>query len=171
MRESHDFEFSRGEGHIHILIVEDEKYIREMIAYNLVREMFYVTSVSTGESAISIARARLPNIILLDLMLPGIDGFEVCRRLKQDAVTAKIPIVIVSARTDPEDQKNGFRAGAAAYVTKPFRPRSLIDKVRKILDIDIPPVGSASIPPATSQDSCFCLAPGGSLPEWEDGLE
>lgn len=146
MRDTDEFQFSRGEGSRHILVVEDEKCIRELIAYNLVREAFHVTSVSTGESALAIAHARRPNLILLDVMLPGIDGLEVCRRLKRDSATSSIPVVIVSARHEPEDVKNGYRAQASAYITKPFRPRVLIDKVRQLLGIPTSPDSEPRIP-------------------------
>jgi len=117
----------------HILIIEDETDIQELIKFNLEKEGYRVTSTLTGEEGISQAKASHPDLVLLDLMLPGIDGFEVCRRLKSDDETKKIPIVMLTAKGEESDIVSGLELGADDYITKPFKPRILIARIRSIL--------------------------------------
>ena len=116
-----------------ILAVEDEDDIAELIRYNLEREGYRVVTTSTGEAALQEAACRTPNLVLLDLMLPGVDGLEVCRRLKADNRTAKIPVIMVTARGEEADVVAGLELGADDYVVKPFSPRVLLARTRTVL--------------------------------------
>lgn len=117
----------------HILVVDDEEDILELVRYNLVKEGYRVTTVTTGEEALKSARASQPDIILLDLMLPGVDGLEVCRLLKQEAKTQHLPIIMLSAKGEEADIVSGLELGAADYITKPFSPRVLVARLRAVL--------------------------------------
>ena len=116
-----------------ILVIEDDEDILELIEYNLKKEGYSTTGVTTGEEGLAAARVRPPHLILLDLMLPGLDGLEVCRELKADTETRHIPIVIVSAKGEESDVVAGLELGADDYVTKPFSPRVLVARVRAVL--------------------------------------
>jgi two-component system phosphate regulon response regulator PhoB len=113
-----------------VLVVEDEDDIRELLRYNLAKEGYRVTCVASGEEALKNARSRLPDIILLDLMLPGMDGPEVCRLLKQDPQTRNLPIVMITAKGEEVDIVTGLELGADDYITKPFSPRVLLARLR-----------------------------------------
>jgi len=116
----------------HVLIVEDDKDILELITYNLEREAYEVTGVASGEDGVDAARSEKPDIILLDLMLPGIDGLDVCRRLKAEPETSHIPIIMVTAKGEEADIVAGLELGADDYVTKPFSPKVLIARIRAV---------------------------------------
>ncbi len=116
-----------------VLVVEDEPDIAELIRYNLEREGYQVVVTATGEAGLDAARRKRPDIILLDLMLPGVDGLDVCRRLKLDTHTSTIPIVMVTARGEETDVVAGLELGADDYVTKPFSPRVLSARTRAVL--------------------------------------
>ncbi len=116
-----------------ILIVEDDRDIVEMVKYNLKEEGFETVAAFDGEQGIELARKERPDLIILDLMLPVIDGFEVCRIIKKDRLTADIPIIILSAKSQETDKVVGLELGADDYVTKPFSPRELIARIRAIL--------------------------------------
>jgi DNA-binding response OmpR family regulator len=113
-----------------ILIVEDEIALQETLAYNLKRQGYEVETVGDGKAALEIARKNKPDLILLDLMLPGMDGFEVCRTLRQDMNT---PVLILTARDDEIDRVVGLEMGADDYMTKPFSMRELIARVKAML--------------------------------------
>lgn len=117
----------------HILIVEDEEDIRELMRYNLSREGYTVSEAGTGEEGIRLAREKKPELVILDLMLPGIDGLEVCRTLRNDEALKSLAIVIVTAKGEEPDIVTGLELGADDYVTKPFSPRVLIARVRAVL--------------------------------------
>ena len=117
----------------HVLVVDDERDILELVQYNLEKEGYRVTAVATGEDALAAARTKLPDIIVLDLMLPGVDGLEVCRRLQSDAATRGIPIVMLTAKGTEADVVAGLELGASDYVTKPFSPRVLTARIRAVL--------------------------------------
>ena len=117
----------------HILVVDDEEDILELVRYNLVKEGYRVTTVASGEEALKSARSAQPDIILLDLMLPGVDGLEVCRLLKQDSKTQHVPIIMLSAKGEEADIVTGLELGAADYITKPFSPRVLVARLRAVL--------------------------------------
>jgi two-component system, OmpR family, alkaline phosphatase synthesis response regulator PhoP len=116
-----------------ILVVEDEEDILELVRYNLGREGYQVSGATTGEDAIREAKAQGPDLIILDLMLPGIDGLTVCRILQADPATNHIPIVMLTAKGDEADIVTGLELGAEDYVTKPFSPKVLLARVRRIL--------------------------------------
>lgn len=116
-----------------ILIVEDDRDIVEMVEYNLQEEGYVTISALNGEDGINLARREQPDLIILDIMLPVIDGFEVCRTLKSDDKTSHIPIIILSAKSQETDKVVGLELGADDYVTKPFSPRELIARIRAIM--------------------------------------
>lgn len=116
-----------------ILIVEDEPDIRELLEYTLSREGYQVFVAADGLVGLSEARRRAPDLLLLDLMLPGLDGLEVCRRLKQDSSTRSIPIVMVTAKGDETDIVLGLSLGADDYVSKPFSTKELIARIAAVL--------------------------------------
>jgi two-component system alkaline phosphatase synthesis response regulator PhoP len=115
------------------LAVDDEEDVLELLEYNLSKEGFRVLRVKNGEDALELARSEKPDLILLDLMLPGLDGLEVCRHLKGDRETAGIPIVMLTAKGEEADIVPGLEMGAEDYVTKPFSPRVLAARVRAVL--------------------------------------
>jgi two-component system phosphate regulon response regulator PhoB len=116
----------------HVLAVEDDKDILELITYNLEREGYEVTGVASGEDGVDAARSEKPDLVLLDLMLPGIDGLEVCRKLKADPDTAHLPVIMVTAKGEESDIVTGLELGADDYVTKPFSPKVLIARMRAV---------------------------------------
>jgi len=116
-----------------ILVVEDEDDIRELLRYNLAKEGYQVTGVASGEEALKAARATPPDLILLDLMLPGLDGLEVCRLLKGEPQTLDLPIVMLTAKGEEADIVTGLELGAHDYITKPFSPRVLLARLRAVL--------------------------------------
>jgi len=116
-----------------ILIVEDEKDIVKMLEYNLKKEGFRTLSAQDGEDALDSANNEHPDLIILDLMLPGMDGLEVCKALKKESKTASIPIIMLTAKSQESDKVVGLELGADDYVTKPFSPRELIARIKAIL--------------------------------------
>jgi len=116
-----------------ILVVEDEEDILELIKYNLIKEGYQVLAATTGEEAVSIAQRQHPDLVLLDIMLPAMDGLEVCRMLKHDPVTMKIPIIMLTAKGEEADIVTGLELGADDYMPKPFSPKIVIARVRNIL--------------------------------------
>lgn len=116
-----------------ILVVEDEEDLVALTRYNLAKEGFQVRDAGTGEAALRLATAEPFDVVLLDLMLPGIDGLEVCRRLKADPRTGRLPIIMVTAKGEDADVVAGLSLGADDYVTKPFSPKVLVARVRAVL--------------------------------------
>ena len=116
-----------------ILVVDDEEDVLELVLYNLGKNGYKVETATTGEEALAKAGAKLPNLIVLDLMLPGIDGLEVCKKLKSDPKTDSIPIVMLTAKGEEADIVAGLELGADDYVTKPFSPKVLVARIRRIL--------------------------------------
>ena len=116
-----------------VLVVEDEEDILEVIRYNLSREGYRVSGVRDGEEGLRRIRKDNPNLVLLDLMLPGLDGLEICRRLKEDPVTRAIPLVMVTAKGEESDVVLGLGLGADDYIVKPFSPRELVARVKAVL--------------------------------------
>ena len=117
----------------HILVVEDEKDLQDLLRYNLSREGFTVTCTSVGEQALRIAQDRPPDLILLDLMLPDMDGLQICRAIKSDPATSRIPIVMLTAKGEEADVVVGLEMGADDYIPKPFSPRVLIARLKAVL--------------------------------------
>ena len=116
-----------------ILVVDDERSIAEAIKYNLTKAGYRVVTAADGETGLERCRAERPDLVILDLMLPKVDGFEVCRLLKQQAATRAIPIVILSVKSDETDKIVGLELGADDYLTKPFSPRELTARIKAIL--------------------------------------
>lgn len=116
-----------------ILIIEDEKDIVRMLEYNLKKEGFKTLAARDGESGCVLAKKESPDLILLDLMLPGMDGLEVCKALKAEKKTALIPIIMVTAKSQEADKVLGLELGADDYVSKPFSPRELVARVKAVL--------------------------------------
>lgn len=116
-----------------VLIVEDEADIRELLEYSLTREGLEVLTAGEGTAALSLVRRKLPDLILLDLMLPGLDGLEICRRLKADDATRGIPVIMVTAKGDEADVVLGLGLGADDYIAKPFSPKELVARVQAVL--------------------------------------
>jgi len=116
-----------------IVVVEDETDIREVIEYNLSREGFNVFTASDGEEGLQLIKKKAPSLVLLDLMLPGLDGIEVCRQLKSDSDTSDIPVIMVTAKGEESDIVIGLGVGADDYVTKPFSPKELLARVKAVL--------------------------------------
>lgn len=116
-----------------VLVVEDEPDIREVVRYNLEREGYLVAEASTGEEALVLAREQHPDLVVLDLMLPGIQGLEVCRRLRERLATRDVPLVMLTAKGEEADIVSGLEMGADDYVTKPFSPRELVARIRSVL--------------------------------------
>jgi two-component system phosphate regulon response regulator PhoB len=113
-----------------ILVVEDEEDIQELIRFNLTKEGYTVICADTGEAALNACKKTTPDLILLDIMLPGMDGLEVCRMLKRDDRTREIPIVMLTAKGEEADIVTGLELGAEDYIPKPFSPRLVIARIR-----------------------------------------
>jgi len=116
-----------------ILVVEDEPDIAALIAYQLTREGFRVETAGTGPEALQAIARDIPDLVVLDRMLPGLSGDEVLQRLKEEAATSNIPVLVLTAKREQEDRIKGFELGADDYLTKPFSPRELVLRVRAIL--------------------------------------
>jgi DNA-binding response OmpR family regulator len=117
---------------IKVLAVDDDPVILRLIEVNLSLEGFEVAIVAGGDDALAKAREVDPDVILLDVMMPGVTGWDVARRLRDDAATSTIPLVFLSARTQEEDRRRGLELGVAAYVSKPFDPVDLVDTIRRV---------------------------------------
>ena len=116
-----------------ILVVDDEEDILELVRYTLSKDGYNIHCVTTGEDALKYARRKIPDLIVLDLMLPGVDGLEVCRILKRDNRFSQIPIVMLTAKGEDADIVSGLELGADDYITKPFTPRVLSARVRVVM--------------------------------------
>jgi two-component system phosphate regulon response regulator PhoB len=116
-----------------ILVVDDEPDVVHLVEYNLKAADYEVVTAADGEQALKKARAAMPNLIILDLMLPELDGLEVCKLLRRDQSTAAIPIIILTAKSAEMDRVLGLELGADDYLTKPFSPRELVLRVKRLL--------------------------------------
>jgi two-component system alkaline phosphatase synthesis response regulator PhoP len=119
--------------HAKIMVVEDEADIQELIRYNLAKEGFLVTTCDSGEDALERVNQHVPDLVLLDLMLPGISGLDVCRALRRAPQTQSVPIIMLTAKSEEADIVTGLELGADDYVTKPFSPRVLLARVQAVL--------------------------------------
>jgi two-component system phosphate regulon response regulator PhoB len=119
-----------------VLIIEDEEDVQELIRYNLEKNGYLTEVAATGPAGLTKAGTVLPDLILLDLMLPGVDGLEVCRSLKKEAKTSNIPVIMVTAKGTEADVVAGLEIGAADYIIKPFSPRVLLARIRAVLRRD-----------------------------------
>ncbi len=116
-----------------IFIVEDDEDILELMKYNVVKEGYQVFTETAGDAALQTARTKMPDLILLDLMLPGLDGLEICRTLKNEPKTKGISIMMVTAKGEEADIVTGLEMGADDYITKPFSPRVLLARIKAVL--------------------------------------
>jgi DNA-binding response OmpR family regulator len=120
-----------------VLIVDDDKVIQQLLEVNLELEGYEVAKASNGEEALAMVHDFAPDLVLLDVMMPKLDGREVCRRIKSDPATGGIPVIFLSARAQDMDVTSGLELGASAYITKPFDPVDLLETVSKVLDGEI----------------------------------
>ncbi|HWC03238.1 MAG TPA: response regulator [Methylomirabilota bacterium] len=116
-----------------VLVVEDERDIADLVRYHLEKSGMRVVHAPDGGSALRLARAELPDVVILDLMLPGLDGLEVCRQLRRESATRRLPIIMLTARGEEVDRVVGLELGADDYVVKPFSPRELVARVHAVL--------------------------------------
>ncbi len=116
-----------------ILVVEDEPDIQNLVHYNLAQERFLVLDAENGEQALEIINREKPQLVVLDLMLPGLSGLELCKKLRAKPETARLPILILTAKAEEADRVVGLEIGADDYLTKPFSPRELVARVKAIL--------------------------------------
>lgn len=141
-----------------ILIIEDEEDIRELVRYNLEREKFKVDEAESAEEGLKIAARNQPDLILLDLMLPGKDGMQVCRELKQNDDTRDIPVVMMTAKGEESDIVAGLELGAEDYIVKPFSPKVLVARIKAVLR------RKTAAPPVSDEDVLsiydLCIHPG-----------
>jgi DNA-binding response OmpR family regulator len=116
-----------------VLIVDDEKDVVELVRYHAEKAGLACLSAGDGPAALRLVRERRPDLVILDLLLPGLDGFDVCRQLRRDAATADLPIIMLTARADEVDRVVGLEVGADDYVVKPLSPRELIARIKAVL--------------------------------------
>jgi two-component system alkaline phosphatase synthesis response regulator PhoP len=116
-----------------IMVVDDEIYIVHILDFSLGMEGYEVITALDGEQALDKARSDHPDLIVLDIMMPKLDGYETCKALKADPATKDIPVILLSAKGRNADQKLGFEVGADDYITKPFSPRKLVERINAIL--------------------------------------
>lgn len=116
-----------------LLLIEDDKDIQELLRYNLSKEGYQIVQAFTGEEGLKAARGKSPDLIILDLMLPGMDGLEVCKLLKKEPKTEGIPVVMLTAKGEEPDVVAGLEIGAEDYILKPFSPKVLIARIRTVL--------------------------------------
>lgn len=116
-----------------VLVVDDDPAILQLVALNLELEGYDVLRATTGPEALEIARDRAPQMVVLDVMMPGMDGYAVCEALRDDQTTGEVPVVMLSARTSASDQQRALNAGAVDFVTKPFDPLDLIAVIERHL--------------------------------------
>ena len=116
-----------------VLVVDDEVYILHILDFSLGAEGFEVITANNGELAIEKAKQEKPDLIVLDIMMPVLDGYETCRRLKREAETKNIPVVLLTAKGRDVDKKLGYEVGAVDYIVKPFSPNRLIERIQEIL--------------------------------------
>ncbi|MFH0777724.1 MAG: response regulator [Candidatus Eisenbacteria bacterium] len=116
-----------------ILVVDDEVYIVHILDFSLGMEGYEVVTALDGEQALAKVKSERPDLVVLDIMMPKLDGYETCRILKTDPQTRHIPVILLSAKGRNVDQKMGFQVGADDYITKPFSPRKLVERINLIL--------------------------------------
>jgi DNA-binding response OmpR family regulator len=116
-----------------VLVVDDEENIIQILEFSIAAEGYEVVTASNGEEAIEKARKEQPNLIILDIMMPKVDGYEACRVIKSNPLTKKIPVILLTAKGREIDKRLGFEVGAADYIVKPFSPSKLIEKINEYL--------------------------------------
>ena len=117
-----------------VLVVDDDPVIQKLLEVNFAMEGYQVETASDGEEALASIASQRPDVVVLDVMMPKVDGIEVVRRMKADATTATVPVLLLSARAQAKDVSEGLDAGADAYMTKPFDPVELLDRVASLLE-------------------------------------
>jgi DNA-binding response OmpR family regulator len=117
-----------------ILAVDDEPHILKLVSFSLTSGGYEVIEATDGESAVHAARDHQPDLVLMDVMMPLVNGYEACRRMKADPATCDIPVVMLSAKSQVSEQAEGIAAGAIGYITKPFTPKELVAKVAQLLE-------------------------------------
>jgi DNA-binding response OmpR family regulator len=122
-----------SEANPRILIVDDDPVILRLLQINFRLEGYEVDSASRGDEALRRAREAVPDVVVLDIMMPGVDGFDVLRQLKEDPASRDVPVILLSARSQDEDRLRGYALGVEVYVTKPFDPAHLVEIVRRVL--------------------------------------
>jgi DNA-binding response OmpR family regulator len=127
-----------------ILVVDDEVYIAHILEFSLGMEGYDVITATSGEEALTKADCEHPDLVVLDILMPDIDGYEVCSRLRADERFAETPIILLTAKHGEEDRARGLAVGASAYITKPFRPVELIDRIRSLLGL-MPKAGGKAV--------------------------
>jgi two-component system alkaline phosphatase synthesis response regulator PhoP len=116
-----------------ILVVDDEIYIVHILDFSLGMEGYEVVTALDGEQALEKVKSEKPDLIVLDIMMPKLDGYEVCKSIKSNSATQNIPVILLSAKGRNVDQKMGFDVGADDYITKPFSPRKLVERINQLL--------------------------------------
>jgi DNA-binding response OmpR family regulator len=116
-----------------VLVAEDDSDIRDLLVFKLTRDGFDVVAVGDGNSALEAISGHRPDLVILDVMMPGMSGLEVCRRLRAEPATRSLPVILLTARAQESDVDRGFDIGADEYVTKPFSPRALLSRVHAVL--------------------------------------
>lgn len=116
-----------------IMVVDDEPYIARVIKFKLEQEGYTVISANDGQSGLQKIKEEKPDLVLLDVMMPGLSGYEVCQRIKEDAELAGIPVVILTAKGQERDREQGLTMGASDYITKPFSPNRLLELVKSMI--------------------------------------
>ena len=116
-----------------ILVVEDDENIQQLVGYNLAKAGFHVLYADNGEQALNVIKREKPELIVLDLMLPGLSGFEICKLVRKDPKTKSLPIVMLTAKSEEDDMAAGLDLGADDYITKPFSPKILISRIKAAL--------------------------------------
>lgn len=136
----------------HILVVDDEEDIVELLTYNLTREGYRVSSLNSGEGVVKFVEKSKPDLVLLDLMLPGMDGIEVCKKLRANSATADTKIIMLTAKSEDIDVVTGLEVGADDYVAKPFSPKILVARVRSLLRRQLDAAADAGNKPVSLHD-------------------
>ncbi len=134
-----------------VLVVEDEEDIRELVSYTLLKEGYQVAGVATGEEALANAAAQPPDLVVLDLMLPGVDGLTVCQRLRSSPATSGVGIIMLTAKGEESDVVTGLNMGANDYITKPFSRGVLVARVRAVLR-NLAPKADVALPEPDSEE-------------------
>jgi len=116
-----------------IMVVDDEPYIARVIKFKLEQEGYTVISANDGQSGLQKIKEEKPDMVLLDVMMPGLSGYEVCQKIKEDAELAGIPVVILTAKGQERDREQGLTMGASDYITKPFSPNRLLELVKNMI--------------------------------------
>lgn len=116
-----------------VLLAEDDADIRDLVAFKLAQNGYDVTSISDGPAALAAAKSVIPDLAVLDVTMPGMSGLDVCRQMRADSSTARVPVILLTARAQEADVQAGFGSGADDYVIKPFSPRELLSRVEAVL--------------------------------------